>query len=108
MNEDGFLKSGKLKKAFDIFDVDKSGYITKENLKVALSGFLTGKDSVDKALMAKIVREVDLQVSPQLLEEKSWWFSELVVTSQIPCCICLSRKMASFILTSLLPPCLAN
>ena len=62
MKGETFLKSGKLRRAFDMFDVDQTGFITKENLKVALGGFLTGKETVDKALIAKIVREVDIQV----------------------------------------------
>lgn len=60
MDEDGFLKSGKLKRAFDVFDVTKTGAITEDNLKVALAAFLTGDEELDDALIAKIFNEVEV------------------------------------------------
>ena len=66
MTEDTLLSSGKLKSAFDVFDVDKSGCITASNLKYALAGFLSGDESVDDAAIAKIINEVDTNVSHSL------------------------------------------
>jgi Ca2+-binding EF-hand superfamily protein len=65
MNEEGFLKSAKLKRAFDTFDVDKTGFIAPDDLKIALAGYLTGNKKVDNALVAKIIEEVDYEVSYQ-------------------------------------------
>ncbi|CAB9514247.1 MAP kinase-activated protein kinase 2 (Fragment) [Seminavis robusta] len=59
MNEDDFLKSGKYKRAFDVWDVNKTGFITMDNLKVALSNFLTGDEATDAAIVSKIINEVD-------------------------------------------------
>lgn len=63
MSEDELLNSGKLKRAFDVFDYDKSGHITSTNLKHALSGFLSGDDQADDAAVSKIIEEVDTNVS---------------------------------------------
>lgn len=63
MSEDAIMSSGKLKSAFDAFDYDKSGHISATNLKYALSGFLSGNAEEDDAAIAKIIEEVDTNVS---------------------------------------------
>ena len=63
LSEDDLLKSGKLRSAFDVFDCDKSGHITAKNLKNALSGFLSGDQEKDDAVIVEIMEEVDTNVS---------------------------------------------
>lgn len=59
MNEKDLLSNDKLKHAFDMFDADGSGHISKDELVEVLSFFQSVDKSLDSDVIDRIVKQVD-------------------------------------------------
>ena len=63
MNEQNLLtRSGKLRHAFDILDVDQSGLISKKHLKKALKDAVGAGKVPDYHAASQIIQQIDLDV----------------------------------------------
>ncbi|CAB9504884.1 MAP kinase-activated protein kinase 2 (Fragment) [Seminavis robusta] len=59
MNEQDLLSSGVLRRAFDAFDVDNSGVISKDNLKQVLRDALDMGKASDDQVVSQLIQQVD-------------------------------------------------
>lgn len=64
LGEKELFRHDNLKKAFNHFDTENRGYITRTGLHDALSTFLSDQEGVDDASIGRIMKEVDRNGKP--------------------------------------------
>jgi len=69
MSEKNLLKNDKLRKAFDIFDTDGTGYITAGNLTQALKFFITGDATIEEYVTEKFMKQLNKRKDEQISYE---------------------------------------